>query len=260
MLRQLIHLVISLLVIGEVSYSQIKSVTLLKGYVLDKQSGNPIEAEFYLVYNSNRYVVKSSKDGSFQIPINTSGDYFVFSKRFLPIEPKIIPIVVENNYGEKEVKLYFEQIRSGLVISELAGFEKNTSQLNSDFRNYLNYLSQINKLNPGIFFSIEVSANDVTFKTIKRKEKIGNKTSIRTISPAEQANDLIEKRIKSIKDHLYKIKLPERNFQFISLPYSLTKIDKRKKGEKSKKKDQQTLKNNLVNIRILVHRIMDLQK
>lgn len=260
MRRKLLSItLVFLLLVFCLSFAQIKTVALLKGFVFDKQSHTPIETEFLFVSNFNRFLVKSSKDGSFHIPISTSGDFFILSKKYFAVEPKFISISVNNSYSEKEVNLFFEPIQNGLVVAEINGFGVDSKQLTPEAEKILNFIAQMNKLNPGIFYRLEVSSNDVSFKTIVRKEKVGKKVKKVILSATEQANELTSQRIQIIRDFISQLQLPQRNLNYVSLPYSPVKLFSKRTSKIRKSKEiypEQEVKN----LRILVDRVIDFKK
>lgn len=237
---------------------QIKNVVLLKGIALDSQSKDPLEVEFFLVTDSNRLIVKTSKDGSFHIPINSSGEYQILSKKYLNCKPKSLKINVQNNYSEEKVTLYFEPIEVGYTICDLSGFEKGTDELTTEALYFLKFIGRQNKINPGIFYKIEINTSDVLFKDIFRKEKIGKKIKKIKISAQEQANDLISKRIQNIKEFIYFLRLPGRNIQFVSNVN--VKFAHPHKSAKTKKSKQSPIEKTNNNFKIIVYKIMDFKK
>lgn len=235
---------------------QVKSVVLLKGFAINYRSKSPLEMEFLLVADSNRLVVKTSKDGSFHIPINSSGEYQIFSKKYFNREPKNLKINVLNNYSEREVTLHFEPIEVGYAICNIIGFEKGTDELTTEALSLLKFIGRQNKITPGIFYRIEINTSDVLFKDILRKEKVGKKIKKIKIAAQEQANDLISRRIQKIKEFISSLRLPERNIEFVSNP-SVNFASPSKKNAKVKKSKQSPIDMTNNNFKITVDKIMD---
>lgn len=235
---------------------QVKSVVLLKGFAIDYRNKAPLEMEFLLVADSNRLVVKTSKDGSFHIPINSSGEYQILSKKYFNREPKNLKINILNNYSEKEATLHFEPIDVGYVICDIIGFEKGTDELTTEALSLLKFIGKQNKITPGIFYRIEINTSDVLFKDIFLKEKVGKKKKKLKISAQEQANNLITRRIQKIKEFISSLRLPERNIQFVSNP-SVNFASSSKKNAKVKKSKQRPIEKTDNNFKIIVDKIMD---
>lgn len=257
---QRIFLLSFLFLISQLSFAfQIRSVVLLKGFALDFQSKAPLEMEFFLVMDSIRLVVKTSKDGSFYIPINTSGEYQILSKKYFNREPKSLKINIQNNYTETEIIFYFEPIEIGYTICDLIGFEKGTDELTTKAISFLKFIGKQNKITPGIFYRIEINTSDVFFKDTFRMEKIGKKIKKIKISAQEQANDLISRRIQKIKENILSLRLPERNIQFVSNPV-VNLVSTTQKSAKVKKSKQSPIEKTNNNFKIIVDKIMDFTK
>ncbi|MGQ9819587.1 MAG: hypothetical protein ACUVQ1_06660 [Candidatus Kapaibacteriales bacterium] len=237
---------------------QFKSVVLLKGVARDYRAQTPLELEFFLISDSNRVSVKTSGDGSFHIPLNSSGVYQIFSKKHFIREPRKLEINIQNSYSEEEVVLFFEPIEVGFTLCNIVGFEKGTEQLTQEAMSFLEFIGKQNKITPGIFYRVEINTTDVLFKDIIQKEKIGNKIKKIKISAQEQANALNNRRIQKIKEFLASIGFPARNVQYIAQSNVSSEIFSKKSSTGKKMKQVYSEKIDS-NFKIIVEKTMDIK-
>lgn len=213
-----IFLVFYLLLSISTTFSQnsgIKSTVLLKGRVFNYKNSTPLETKFFLVQNDGKKIqVKSSSDGSFFIPISTSGEYLVQSDNWLCIDPLTIDITVGEQYAEKDVVLHFLPFEAGLVLKKVNGFNSNTQELTDAGKEALQYICKLNQFTPKLNFTIKLSIEESQFKTETKVIVEGKKKKKIKISPREKAEEFAKFLIEKINEFLASCKMPQRKFSF----------------------------------------------
>ncbi len=241
------------------------NVVLLKGTATDTK-GSPLEITFYLVGEDGKQTrVKSSSDGSFSIPISTSGLYTIVAKNWLPRNIEFISISVGSQYSELTQNLVFEKIAENTLLNKGNYFEKNSTELTNEGKRLLENIVKFSKINPGVSFKILINCNESKFTKITRTEKVGKKTRKITITPEQQARELLEKRAESIKAFFKSRNYPERNYVIEAEPYypiSSSPTQAKSKQKKAKSTPQQATapKTDAPNLSIFIWKIMNMGK
>jgi hypothetical protein len=236
-------LIVLLLCYSFASFSQnsgIKSTVLLKGRVVNYKTLSPIETKFYLVNNNGKKLqVKSSSDGSYAIPLNTSGDYRILADNWLCIEPLNINIQVGESYYEKEATIYLIPFEPGLSLRKVVGFDQDTKQLTGEGKELLLYIRDLNKHLPKLSFLIKININEGIYKAERKTILEGKKKKSILVTPRQQAEEAANEISESIKAYLNSLGLPERKYKF-SINYinePIAQSSNKKKPAKSSSKN-----------------------
>lgn len=227
--------------------SGLKSTVLMKGRVINFKTLAPIETKFFIVSEDGKKIqVKSANDGSFSIPISTSGTYSIQSENWICVDPVNIEISVGQSYSEKEVTIYFIPYESGLILKKVYGFSEFNKGLTDEGKNALSYICKLNKTTPKLYFSIILRVNESFFKDQSTTVKEGKKKKKIVISARQQAERFAQELILEIKEFLATQKLPERkyaiNVEYYSESIKTTKTKKGNISNSSQRKDNLEIK------------------
>ncbi len=237
--------------------SGIKSTVLLKGRILNFKTFAPIETRFFLVGEDGKKIqVKSANDGTFTIPISSSGNYSIQSDNWICVEPIKINISVGSNYTEREVTFYFLPLESGLSLKKVVGFKEPSANFTLEGKEALNYICELNKLTPKLFFDIIIRIDETHFKDQTQTIVEGKKKKKIKITSRQQAEEFAKELLTSIKEYLASQKLPERKYS-INVEYYRGKapLSSTKKG-KGKEKIGNTPQTRVDNLEIKIQTII----
>lgn len=215
--------------------SGLKSTVLLKGRVVNQRNFSPIETKFNLISEDGKKIqVKSSSDGVFTIPISNSGNYSIQSDNWLCIDPPIINIHVTEKYSEKEVTLYFLQFEPGITLKKTIGFDLETKHLTKLGKESLDFIYELNKSVPKLFFSIHLHINENYFQPITKTIKEGKKSKKITISARQQAEELANEITPEVIKYLKSIGFPERKYKILVEYHKEPTVENKSKKSKQK--------------------------
>ncbi len=194
----------------------------------------PIETKFFLVQNDGKKIqVKSSSDGSFFIPLSSSGEYSVQSDNWLCIDPLTINISIGEQYTEQNVALYFLPFEVGLVLKKVKGFDANTQDLTNAGRDALQFICNLNKFTPKLNYTIKLIIELNQFKSETKTILEGKKKKKITITAKEKAEEFSKTLIEKINQLLVSCKMPERKYSY-QVDY-ITEAESPKGSKKSQK-------------------------
>lgn len=232
--------------------SGIKTTVLLKGRVVNQKNLSPIETKFFLVAEDGKKIqIKSSNDGTFSIPISSSGNYKVSSDNWLCIEPTSILINLGERYTEKEVTLYFLPFEPGLTLKKVYGFDIATKHLTQEGKEALAFLNELNKSVPKLFFSLILYVNESNFHQQTKTITEGKKKRKVIITARQQAEEFGSELSSSIKDFLNSLGMPERKYKIhLEFINDAPVVAKSKKGKGTETKPQTLRKASNLEIRI----------
>jgi hypothetical protein len=225
-------------------YSQKSNLGIISGKITDIDNAKPVGTEILFCDSKGKKInaKSNSLEGTYTQVLNGGEVYNIYFKGYVTQNLfEKLDLSWLDKYKEITQDFSVIKIREGLLIGKSNPFSANEDAVNAEKLAYLKKFKELSGINPGTTIVITISAADSKFKELKKKveykdKKNKTKTKSVKVTPQEQADELIQKRIESLKKYLAELKIPEKNVSFIVDNKVSAKEPKKEKPAKKKGK------------------------
>jgi hypothetical protein len=173
MLRNIIVLVsllaLSITAANAQFLSNQKGKVMLKGQVVDKFTGEPMQVTIDLRDAQGNKIIKfksNSKDGTFQQLLEAGKEYkMIFMNYDILRETRTIKIKDSENYDEEEFTFEIPRLEKGVEICGYDAFSGSSAQLSNEAKQRLDELKKQMRFNRSVKFDLFISAKSKSLET-----------------------------------------------------------------------------------------------
>ncbi len=240
------------------AFGALHSTALIKGKLLDAESGAPVGSYLIFLDETGKPVkIKSnSGDGSFQGILESGKTYHVSVTGYLITNHDGTIVVPPKEYTEFNRDFKLKKIDAGLELSKQQGFMPNDADITDSGKQMLEKLKSFLDANISAHVNITVSSGDSYFKSKRVKkeytDKRGRKRYKRVrVTTEEQLQELLSARVEAIRSFFSGMK---KYMNRIEYKENLEVNKPPRKKRRSRKKTQEEPAPVVPNITITVSR------
>ncbi len=205
---------IGLLLLSLAAHAQLKVVTLLRGTVVDQQTGAPVGADFELRDSSGKLLQQGrseSQRGTFELILNPGQRYTITFRGYNVLQQSdTIVVPPSTTYTELSQTFRIRVLRPGMELLRIQAFEPGSSVLRTAAHPALDELKQLLNRNRSLRVEIHISILDTrlveepTARAPAQKPKKKHRESMPVAPPTllERANNLLEARAEAVRRYV----------------------------------------------------------
>lgn len=203
-----------MLLLSLAAHAQLKVVTLLRGMVIDQQTGTPVGTDFELRDSNGKLLQQGRSDGqrgTFELVLNPAQRYIITFRGYNVLRQSDTIVVPANStYTELSQTFRVRVLRPGMELLRIHAFEPGGSVLRTTVHPVLDELKQVLNRNRSLRVEVHISILDTRLveepaaASPAKRSKKQRREAVPAAPPTllERANALLTARAEAVRQYL----------------------------------------------------------